>query len=183
MTTPGDDGDQAALDALLRARAAALADPRQLPALADARAAVVVTAGRERFAIEAAAVREVFSARRATPLPWSPPHVAGLIARNGRVLPAFHLHAVLGLALVSLPEHGRALVLGEGGDSCALLVEHVDVALDVALDGLTPLPPTASPALRAVAAGVAVDGLVVLDPARLLASPALLVDIPPPRTS
>ena len=178
MTETSDE-----LEELLARRAAALAEPRALTALAHAQPTVVVTAGRERFALEAAAVREVFSARRATPLPWAPPHVAGLIARNGRVVPAFHLHAVLGLPLVSLPEHGRALVLGDGADALALLVEQVDVATDLARGDLQPLPPSTSAALRAVAVGVAPSGVVVLDVARLLASPSLVVDIALPRTS
>jgi purine-binding chemotaxis protein CheW len=182
MTTERDEPvDEIAI--LLARRAAALAQRRSTPAAASQRAMIVVTTGRERFALPAAAVSEVFAARHVAPLPWAPLHVAGLISRRGRIVPAFHLHAVLGLTLAALPERGRALVLGRGADAVALLVEAVDVDTTVESASLAPLDPAASPALHAVADGVAADGTVVLAEDRLLASPALVVDIPVPRTS
>lgn len=177
----GDAPDE--LEVLLARRAAALARRRTAPGGDSRQAMLVVTAARERFAVPASAVQEVFAARQLAPLPWAPPHVAGLLSRRGRILPTFHLHAVLGIPLGALPERGRAVVLGRGADAVALLVEAVDVDTTIDPGSLARLDAAASPALHAIAEGAAPDGTIVLAEDRLLASPALVVDIPVPRTS
>ncbi|ACY15757.1 chemotaxis protein CheW [Haliangium ochraceum] len=139
-------------------------------------AAEILVAG-ERFAIEALLVHGVAGMSRLAPLPHAPAHVAGLIARNGDVLPAFHLHAVLELPLTALPEYSRVLLLGERGPELALVVENVVGVGEVRPDTLTPMPEAFSVRQRRLLRGLRPDGVPVLDGAALLADERLFIDI------
>lgn len=82
--------------------------------------------------------------------------MAGLAAWGGAVVPVFHLRVLLGLTLAALPEYGRVVFVGEGGDALGLVV---DAVLDGGLlGGAGDERPLASahaprPFVRAVSAG------------------------------
>lgn len=173
---PWSDEDRA----LLEARTRALAAPGTIDAIDAGIEALVLRVGGERYTLPAVAVRAVAALARLTPLPHAPPWVAGLTARGGVIVPVFHLRAVLGLALTSLPEYGRIVLLGEGGDQLALIVDAVEGTTRVEPTTLRPAPPTLVAAAGALIRGVDGDGVPLLDPEGLLASDRLFIDIVPP---
>jgi hypothetical protein len=121
---PGDASVDDAAEALLDARTRAVAAPIAVASEGGERGLALVVAG-ERYAVAARAVRTVAELRRFTPLPHAPAHVAGLAAWGGVVVPVFHLRVLLGLSLAALPEYGRVVFVGEGGDAIGLIVDAV----------------------------------------------------------
>lgn len=167
--------------ALLDARTLAVAARSTLLGRSGLHDALGLRVAGERYALAAHAIRGVAALVRLTPLPHAPPEVAGLIARGGEIIPAFHLRAVLGLALGALPEYGRIVLLGDGADALALVVDAVEHLGAIEPDDLRPLPDGLAPSVRAFLRGVDRRGIPLIDHEALLASPKLIVEIPVPR--
>lgn len=165
---------------ILEARTRALATPLASPGRASVSEVIVVRIGGERYGLPAAAVHAVAALTRLSPLPHAPPEVAGLTARGDQILPVFHLRAVLGLALTALPEYGRVVLLGEGSEQLALIVDAVEGMRTVDVSTLGPVPATLSASVGALVLGVDAEGVPLLDPAALLACDRLFIDIAPP---
>ncbi|APR85448.1 Positive regulator of CheA protein activity [Minicystis rosea] len=166
--------------AILLARTRALSAAKNEGDAAGLLEVITLRIGGEAYLIPAAAVRAVADLVKLAPLPHAPPEVAGLTVRNGEILPVFHLRAVLGLALSALPEQSPMVLLGEGADAVALIADAVEGVRLIDPTALREAPPTLSAAARALVRGVGADGIPLLDPGALLASPRLFVDIPPP---
>ena len=168
---------------ILDARTAALAAPAEAATVTQGGRLVVHVAG-EAFALATRSVRAISRLVRLCPVPYAPAHVAGLMVHDGVVLPVFHLRFVLAVAGTALPELAHVLLVGDGSSACALLVDAaVTFAEAAAADGaeeLRPLPPSVAAAARPFLLGVQRDGIPVLDVDALLASPLLVVDVPPP---
>lgn len=177
MTEPQWSGEDRAI---LEARTRALAAPKAQIEPAGLFSIVLLRVGGEAYAIPASAVRAVAELTRLTPLPHAPPEVAGLTARGGEIFPVFHLRAVLGLSLSALPEQSPMLLIGEGNEAFALIVDQVTGARLFDPGTLRETPATLTPAARALIRGVDADGVPLLDPAELLACPRLFVDVAPP---
>lgn len=173
MSTTWTEEEETILERRTRALARPLAEARQ-----GSEADLVLRVSGERYAIAAAEVLAASALTRLTPLPHSPPELAGLTSRAGRVLPVFDLRAVLGLPLATLPEHGRMVVLGTPDTPVAVTVDAIDAIETGADEALTDPPPTTSAALRRVLLGVDGRGILHLDAAALLER--LVVDIPSP---
>lgn len=163
---------------ILEQRTRALARP-VAAARRETGADLVLRVSGERYAIAAAEVLSASALTRLTPLPHSPPELAGLTSRAGRVLPVFDLRAVLGLPLATLPEHGRMVILGTVDAPVAVTVDAIDAVETSTAEALAEPPPTTSAALRRVLLGVDADGILHLDVPALLER--LVVDIPPPQ--
>lgn len=155
---------------LLEARARAAAAPVRSEVEGRQHELIVIRSGADLYGLRGREVRAVAALTRLSPLPQSPPHVAGLTVFRGAVLIVFHLHAVLGAA-PTLSEHGRMIVLDE---DCALAVDAIE-RLE-ALGELRPAPERLERAAGWVQ-GVTSSGVAVLDIERLLRSDSLLVDI------
>ena len=166
--------------AILEARTRSLAAPPFARESGEGIEALVLRVGGERYTLPADAVRAVAALSRLSPLPHSPPSVAGLTSRGGVIVPVFHLRAVLGLALTALPEYGRIVLLGEGSGQLALIVDAVEGTTRVDPTSLRPAPSTLVATAGALIRGVDRDGVPLLDPEALLASDRLFIDIVPP---
>jgi chemotaxis signal transduction protein len=156
---------------ILDARARAAAAPVRTDVEAREHELIVIRSGTDLYGLRGREVRAVAALTRLSPLPQSPPHVAGLTVFRGGVLVVFHLHALLGAA-PTLSEHGRMIVLD---DDCALAVDAVE-----RLEALGELRPAPEGLERAAGwvQGVTSSGVAVLDIDRLRSSDSLLVDIP-----
>ena len=144
----------------------------------DGTAMVVVRAGRDLYALEAARVVAVGELSRVTPIPHAPTHVFGFASLRGEVLVVFHLHGVLGVP-PSPSEHGRIVVLGDG---IALAVDAVERFTPIDLGALRPPPPALGAAAAALVRGVDADGVATLDIDEMMRSERLVVDVARART-
>ncbi|HEY3917827.1 MAG TPA: chemotaxis protein CheW [Stellaceae bacterium] len=132
---------------------------------------VLVTLAGQEFGIPVAQVRDVLRRQKITPVPLSHPAVAGLLNLRGRIVTAVDLRRRLGLPPRDAAREPAEIVVEQGGDLYALIVDAVGDVVGVTQESLEPVPAMLDPLWRAVAEAVypAERGLVVLiDIARLL---------------
>jgi len=99
------------------------------PAVAPIRrVCTFVVAGRN-FAVDAAAVQEVFRGTMTTPVPRGPAAIRGLLNLRGRIVPAIDMRRRLGFD----PSAGEGIhvVLSAGGEAYSLIVDAMADVIDV----------------------------------------------------
>lgn len=141
----------------------------------EAASMLLLSLGKMRFGVPLEAVREVVPVETVTPVPFSPPCLAGLLNLRGAVVPAVDLNAFLGLS-GGLFDRTAGLVCGEDGDLVVLLVGAV---LDlVSHPGAEALPPPAGLPSSALAflEGTSPDGAVLLRAEAVLEDPRLIFE-------
>jgi purine-binding chemotaxis protein CheW len=160
----------------LRARARALArPPAPTPAAETLLEVLEFRLAQERYAIETRYVREVYPLKDLTPLPCTPPFVLGIVNVRGRILPVFDLKKFF-----DLPEQGltdlHRIILIEGNEMELGLLADVTVGVrSLPADSLQPSLPTLTGIRSEYLKGVTAERLVVLDVARILADPRIIV--------
>jgi purine-binding chemotaxis protein CheW len=151
---------------VLRARAQRLAE---VPPQDEIRAWVDVLVFRvreERYAFKAALLRMVHRGAGLTPVPCTPPFVAGMLNVRGEVLTVLDLGVALGLHGAASPDDTSSILLAEcAGVRVGLLVDEVIGMQPLALDAMD--PPLSG---NNFALGVAEARIVFLDLEQLLVS-------------
>jgi len=160
--------------AILNARAAAYAAAPAPVEPAGARIEVVeFTLGRERHAVEAAAVHEVLALKDLTPLPCTPGFVAGIVQRHGRIITVIDLKLFFGLPPTGLTDLDRLIVLRHGDVELAVLADRIG---GVGWLRLAELRAASDDARARCLHGVSAEQVFVLDVAKLLNDPQMVVD-------
>lgn len=143
---------------------------------------VTFRVGRQWLGLSVAAVQEVLAAQRLAAVPLAPAAVAGFLNLRGQIVTAVDLRTLLGGPLggpmTSTPDDVDAgtssrcdVVVRDGDELFALLVDEVGDVVPVAAADVRPLPSTLSGAWRAACAGALRrphDVLLVLDLPQLL---------------
>lgn len=162
---------------ILRARARALARPIEAAASADEWLDVLeFRLAHERYALEIRSVREVYPLKDLTRLPCAPAFVVGIVNVRGRILPVIDLKKFFDLPEQGLTDLHRIIVL-EGPDlQLGLLADAAMGVQSIAAASLQSSLPTLTGIRSEYLKGVTADHLVVLDAARLLASPKIIVN-------
>ncbi|TAN09623.1 MAG: chemotaxis protein CheW [Chitinophagaceae bacterium] len=161
---------------ILRARAQALARPPESELAPQASVEVLeFRLATERYAIETHYVREVQPLKNLTTLPCTPPFVLGIVNVRGRIVPVLDLRKFFDLPEQGLTDLHRVILVGGNDLEFGLLADMRVGVRSIALDSLQPAPATLSEIGAGYLMGVAAEGLVVLDMARILADPAILV--------
>ena len=161
---------------ILRARANALARPSEhAPAAAPLLEVLEFRLAQERYALETRYVREVYPLKDLTPLPCTPAFVLGIVNVRGRILPVIDLKKFF-----DLPEQGvtdlHRIILIEGNEMAfGLLADAVEGMRSISADNLQPSLPTLTGIRSEYLKGVTAERLVVLDVARILADPKIIV--------
>lgn len=140
---------------------------------------VTFRVGRQWLGLPVATVQEVLVAQRLAPVPLAPPVVAGFLNLRGQIITAVDLRVALGV--VSAGASGDApapgapapydVVVRDGDELFALLVDEVGDVLPVAAAEVTAVPATLGAAWRTACGGAVRrthDVLLVLDLPRLL---------------
>lgn len=161
---------------ILRARARALARPREQVAVAASSLELLeFRLAQECYALETRYVREVVALRDLTPLPCTPPFVLGIVNVRGRILPVLDIKKFF-----DLPEQGLTdlhhIILVRGNDlEFGLLADVIIGVRTVPTETLQPSVPTLTGIRDAYLKGVTAEHLVVLDLERILTDPAIIV--------
>jgi purine-binding chemotaxis protein CheW len=172
-----DNPSAARLQAAWEARARALAAP--LAAGDDERAArlpvaVFLLAG-ERYAVDVTRVLAIQPLEDLTPVPHTPPHIAGVAIVRGRVLAVLDLRALFDLPRQGLTENSRVLVVQGAGIEAGLLADEVLAVENLRPDALeAPLAHLAG-ARAEYLRGITADMTAVLDVDALLGDRRLVV--------
>ena len=161
---------------ILRARAQALArTPLHVPAAEMLLELLEFHLAKERYAVETRYVQEVQALKELTLLPCTPPFVLGIVNVRGRILPVLDLKRFF-----DLPEKGLAdlhrIILVRGNDlELGLLADVVVGVRSIPADSLQASLPTLTGVRGDYLKGVTAERLVVLDLARILADPKIVV--------
>ena len=161
---------------ILRARAQALARPPEPVPAADTLLEVLeFRLAQERYAVETRFVAEVHPLKDLTPLPCTPPFVLGIVNVRGHVVPVFDLKRFFDLPVPGLTDL-HCLLLVRGGDLVFGLLADVIVGVrSIPVESLQSSLPTLTGIRSDYLKGVTAERLVVLDLARVLADPKIIV--------
>jgi purine-binding chemotaxis protein CheW len=161
---------------ILRARARALARPPAHTPVADTLLEVLeFHLAQERYAIETRYVREVCPLKDLTPLPCTPPFVLGIVNVRGRILPVLDLKQFFDLPEQGLTDLHRIILL-EGHDvELGLLADATVGVRSIPADSVQPSLPTLTGIRGEYLKGVTAERLIVLDVARILGDPNIIV--------
>lgn len=90
----------------------------------------------QEYCVDITSVREIRGWTKATPLPYSPDHIKGVINLRGTVLPIIDLSARLGMGMLEPGGRNVIIVVNVNGDSAGLLVDDVSDILTVSRNEL-----------------------------------------------
>jgi purine-binding chemotaxis protein CheW len=173
-----DERDPAAV---LAERTRALA---ALPAQAGTGAApgeqlevLVFSSGGERYAFDTAHIVHVSPRLPLTRIHGVPNYVVGIVAVDGEVYSVVDLRSLLQLPVARLVDPHAIILLRSQAMELGVLAEEIHGVERYPAGALEHALPAHGPALACLA-GVAADGTAILDAARLLADPALVIEQP-----
>ena len=171
--------DTAASDrmTILRGRARALARPTEhLPAAETLLEVLEFRLAQERYAVETRYVREVAPLKELTPLPCTPSFVLGIVNVRGQIVPVFDLKKLFDLPEEGLTDLHRIIIVRGNNLELGLLADLTLGVRSIPLSSLQSSLPTLTGIRGDYLKGVTAEGLVVLDLARLLADPRIIVN-------
>lgn len=161
---------------ILRTRARALARRPEPPTRAeDALQVIEFRLADERYGVESRFVREVHPLKDLTPLPCTPPFVRGIVNVRGHILPVIDLKRFFDLPEKGLTDLHRLIIVQGNALELALLADAVAGVRAVPRSALQTSLPTLTGIREEYLKGITAERLVVLDLARLLADPKLIV--------
>ncbi|WBU54556.1 chemotaxis protein CheW [Paracoccus sp. SCSIO 75233] len=85
----------------------------------------------QEYCVDIMSVREIRGWTVATPLPFAPPHIKGVINLRGTVLPVVDLSARLGMRAIEPADRNVIIVVSLDGNPAGLLVDAVSDILTV----------------------------------------------------
>jgi purine-binding chemotaxis protein CheW len=162
-------------DRILQERARALSErPEEERHGANELEFVAFALGEERYGIESVYLREVLMFPTITPLPTSPLWVAGLINLRGQIVSVVDLKRLFGLP-DGAAEKARPVLLLNGGMEFGLVADAVLGIGQVSLGALQPSLGTLAGARNEYVKGITPERVALLDGAKLLSDPKLVV--------
>ena len=161
---------------ILRARAQALARlPERVPLVDTLLEVLEFRLAQERYAVETEHVREVYPLKELTPLPCTPPFVLGIVNVRGRILPVFDLKKFFDLPDQGLTDLHRIIVVRSRTLEFGLLADVIVGVRSIPVENLQSSLPTLTGIRADYLKGVTSESMVVLDLARILADPKIIV--------
>ena len=164
--------------AILRERARALAreDARTPHAAGEQLEVLVFQLAWESYGVETALVREVHPLKDLTPIPCTPPFVLGIVNLRGELCPVIDLKRLFGLPESSLTNATSTIILRDAAMEFGLIADVI-VGVDlVDAAEMHPPPATFSGVNASFVKGITKELLTILDGARILGHPGLIVD-------
>jgi chemotaxis signal transduction protein len=163
--------------AILEERARALARPA--PSGEETTVTEILRFGLmyEEFGIEMKYVREVILTGEITPVPGTPPFIAGICAIRGEIVSLVDLRVLLSITRIGLTDLNRVIVLTDGKITFGILADSITGMGSVTSGQWTDcgsLPDN----IRRYCKGIAPDSLKVLDASELLSDPAMIIEDP-----
>ncbi len=130
----------------------------------------------ERYALESSYIREVYPLKGITPLPGTPPFVAGIVNVRGHVLSVIDLKKFFDLPEKGLGDLNKIIIIGSGEMEFGILADSVLGTRTLSFSELQPALPTLTGIRDDYLKGIAGARLVVLDGGKILADKSIVVD-------
>jgi len=136
----------------------------------------------ESYGLEVTGVREIHPLHQLTPVPRTPPFVAGVFSARGRLLSIIDLRAFMGLPAIERSDQTRIIVVTNtdptsetAGMEIGILADEVDDVVTIFKEDIEPPLTTHSSAESDYIEGVATGMLVALNLSTLLSDKRLIV--------
>lgn len=161
---------------VLRTRAQALArEPEVHEGAGGALDVIEFGLAQERYAFEAAFVREVQPLADLTPLPGTPPFVTGIVNVRGRILAVIDLRKFFDLPAAGITDVHQILLLHTDEMELGIMADVVIGVRSIPRATMQSSLPTLTGLREEYLKGVTAERLVILDAARILADRRLVV--------
>jgi purine-binding chemotaxis protein CheW len=162
---------------ILKTRAQALAqEPQSGVAAGDTLEVVEFDLASERYAFPLAQVREVSLLRELTPVPCTPAFVLGIMNLRGEIRTVIDLKKFFDLPDAGITQLNKIILIEHDGWQLGILADAIRGVCRIPLADLQPSLPTLADVRADYLRGLTSDRLVVLDAAKLLSDPHLLVN-------
>jgi purine-binding chemotaxis protein CheW len=162
---------------ILKTRAKALARPPESRQRAEAVLHVVEFGlAQERYAIPTATVREVYPLKHLTPLPCTPSFVLGIINVRGQILPVIDIKKFFDLPQQGITDLHKVIVVHNEEMELGILADVILGLRVLPVNALQPALPTLTGVREEYLRGVTAERVVVLDVAKILADPKILLN-------
>lgn len=129
----------------------------------------------EHYAIEAQFVDEVYPFKDLTLLPCTPPFILGIVNVRGRIVPVLEIKRFFDLPEKGITDLHRIILVRGNGLELSLMADAIEGLRTVAMDRLQSSMPTLTGIRSEYLKGITKEGLVVLDIARILSDPKIIV--------
>ena len=160
---------------ILRERAAALAVAEEKKSTEKTIEVVEFLLAREQYGIESSSIREVYPLKDYTPLPGVPDFVLGLLNVRGRILSVVDVKKFFDLPDKGISDLNKVIIISDDMMEFGILADEILGVRNITLSELDQPLPTLTGILGKFVRGVTGERLVVLDAARILASPDIVV--------
>lgn len=141
-----------------------LEDPAQL------RDFLVFSLAFERYAFQAAYVREVLSLTLLTFLPGIPPFIAGITHVRGRIISVIDLKRLFHLPERGITEFNKIIILSNGGMELGILADEIEGIISIRDANVHPVPPTMKEKKAEFISGITEEKIIILDTETILGS-------------
>lgn len=162
-------------ESILRERARVLAQAPEEAGTEETIEVVTMLLAYESYAIETAYVREVYPLRDLTPLPCTPPFVAGIVNVRGQVMSVIDLKKLFELPTQGLTDLNKVVILSDGDMEFGILADAILGVQDIPLHSLQTKLPTLTGIREDYLKGITAERLVVLDAAKMLHHDGIVV--------
>lgn len=166
-------------EAVLRARAQALARVSAAAEVGEQLEVLQFRLAWEDYAVEARHVREVGALEQITPLPGTPAFVLGVVHLHGEIVSVIDLRTFFELPDQGLSDLNRLIVLEGAGMRFGILADAITGMSRLPLAQLQPPPPTLTGMRAKYLRGLTPARTVLLDAGLLLTDETLVVRDPP----
>lgn len=160
---------------ILLARARELAQPPEQEADTETIEVVALRLAHETYGIETAYVREVYHLKDLTPLPCTPPFIAGIVNVRGQVMSVIDIKKLFELPAKGLSDLNKVVIISDGDMEFGILADAILEVRNIPLSEIQPGLPTLTGVREDYLKGITADRLVVLDAVKLLHSDTIVV--------
>jgi len=160
---------------ILKARAKALAKEATYEAEGERLDVVAFMLAHEEYAVESVFVREVCPLKDLTPVPCTPPFVAGVINVHGQIISVIDLKKFFDLPAKGITNLDRVIILHLDKMTFGILADEVLGRLFIPLAAIEPSLPTLTDVRADYLKGVTEDRIVILDGERILTDERMMV--------
>ncbi|MBF0454592.1 MAG: purine-binding chemotaxis protein CheW [Magnetococcales bacterium] len=162
---------------LLRRRARELAESSLArPQAKETIEVVVFQIDQEQYALELAHIQEVYPLKDLTAIPGVPTFVLGVINVRGRIVSVVDIRQFFDIPHQGFTNLNRIIILESAQMAFGILADDIKEVRTIRRSEIQPALPTLTGIREAFLLGVGDDHTVILDGARILASPTLIID-------
>jgi purine-binding chemotaxis protein CheW len=169
------DLTQGEISGILRARAKALARQPIQDSAEGALDILEFILSHETYAIELSWVRETCPLTDLTPLPGTPPFVAGIINVRGQIVSVIDMRRFFDLPVKGLTDLNKVIILHDGEMEFGILADEILGTRSLPLADVQPPLPTLTGIREEYLKGVTRERMVLLDGEKILTDKNLIV--------